>query len=388
MTTKRRAMLGLGVAVVLAAAAVGVFNVMSLTVDVARTERNVPVRVFGLGTVEARIQSAIGFQANGTLVELSADQGRKVREGDVLARLDDREQQARLAKAAAGVTNAKATLESAEAGLAKARTVLKLKETVNTRRQTLLKTGSTTREAADNALTEAQSARADLRIAESNLTVAKAGVENAQAEYDYQKVLLDNFTLIAPYDALIVERARELGTVLNVGEPLFKLVKADTVWVLGYIDESRAGHIEIGQKAEIHLRSRPDRVFAGHVARIDIESDRANEERRIYAVCDACPDRFHLGEQAEMTLTVATLEKAVLVPEIAVEGLDARRQRGTVWVANDGELKRRTVTFGHQTLDARLEIASGLKAGDEVVIGRAKGFEEGRAVAVRGATER
>jgi len=387
MIQKRRLILGLGVVVGLAAVAIGVFNFMPLKVEVAQAERNVPVQVFGLGTVEARIQSAIGFQANGTLVELSADQGRRVREGDVLARLDDREQQARLAKAAAGVTNAQAMLESAEAGLAKTQTVLKLKETVNTRRQTLLKTGSTTKEAADNALTEAQSARADVQIAESNITIAKASVENAQAEYDYQKVLLDNFTLSAPYDALIVERTKELGTVLNAGEPLFKLVKADTVWVLGYVDESRAGHIEIGQKAEIQLRSRPDRVFAGHVVRIDIESDRTNEERRVYAVCDECPDQFHLGEQAEMTLTVATLETAVLVPEIAVDGLDARRQRGDVWVVNDGELKRRTVAFGHQTLDARLEIVSGLEAGDEVVIKRVKGLKEGRAVTANGVSK-
>jgi HlyD family secretion protein len=388
MMTKRRLTLGLGVVVGLAVAAIGMFNFMPLKVEVAQAEHNVPVQVFGLGTVEARIQSAIGFQANGTLIELSADQGQKVREGDVLARLDDREQQARLAKAAAGITNARAMLESAEAGLVKAQTVLKLKESINTRRQTLFKTESTTKEVADQALTEAQSARADVQIAESNITIAKAGLENAQAEYDYQKVLLDNFALSAPYDALIVERTKELGTVLNVGEPLFKLVKADTVWVLGYIDESRAGHIEIGQKAEIHLRSRPGRVFAGHVVRIDIESDRTNEERRVYAVCDECPEQFHLGEQAELTFTVATLETAVLVPEIAVDARGARRQRGDVWVVNDGELKRRTVGFGHQTLDARLEIISGLEAGDEVVIKRIKGLKEGRAVTVSGVSEK
>ncbi|OEJ67167.1 efflux RND transporter periplasmic adaptor subunit [Magnetovibrio blakemorei] len=388
MTQKRRWILGLGIVVGLAAIVIGVIKIVPLKVEVAQTEQNVPVQVFGLGTVEARILSDVGFQTNGTLVELLADQGQRVREGTVLARLDDREQQARLVKAAAGVTNARAMLESAEAGLVKAKTVLKLKESINTRRQTLLRSGATTKEEADNALTEAQSARADLLIAESNISIAKASVENAQAEHDYQSVLLDNFTLSAPYDALVVSRTNELGTVLNMGVPLFKLVKADTVWVLGYIDEGRAGHIEIGQQVEIHLRSRPDRYFAGHVARIDIESDRANEERRVYAVCDECPDQFHLGEQAEMTITVDTLETAVLVPEIAVDGLDAQRQRGVVWVVQDGELKRRTVGFGYQTLDARLEIISGLETGDEVVIKRVKGLKETRAVTVNEVTER
>ena len=95
MKVKWRILLGLVVVAGTVAAAVSVFRFMPLKVELAQTEQNVPVRVFGLGTVEARIQSAIGFQANGTLVEIFADQGQRVREGDVLARLDDREQQAR-----------------------------------------------------------------------------------------------------------------------------------------------------------------------------------------------------------------------------------------------------------------------------------------------------
>ena len=51
-------------------------------------------------------------------------------------------------------------------------------------------------------------------------------------------------------------------------------------------------------------------------------------------------------------------------------------------------MKRRTVVFGHQTLDARLEIVSGLEAGDEVLVKRGKGLKEGRAATVSRVTER
>lgn len=64
------------------------------------------------------------------------------------------------------------------------------------------------------------------------------------------------------------------------------------------MDESRAGGVEVGQAAEVRLRSLPHETFAGHVARIDIESDRVSEERRVHVACDRCPPRFHLGEQA------------------------------------------------------------------------------------------
>jgi len=95
-------------------------------------------------------------------------------------------------------------------------------------------------------------------------------------------------------------------------------------------------------------------VRSARVARIGIESDRVTEERRVYVKCDQCPPRFHLGEQAEVLITVARLAKALLIPEAAVTGFDGGK--GTVWTVDGGRLKRRVVAFGHRTEDARLEV--------------------------------
>ena len=70
-----------------------------LSVEVASLASDVPVRVFGLGTVEARVLSKVGFEAGATLIELKADHGDRVAKGTVLARLASAEQEARLAKA-------------------------------------------------------------------------------------------------------------------------------------------------------------------------------------------------------------------------------------------------------------------------------------------------
>ena len=86
----------------------------TIQVQVATIQRDVPVEVFGLGTVEARVTSRIGFKVSGVLVELRADVGDRVAKGAVLARLDDREQTARAARAKA------ATVEQAEANLQRA----------------------------------------------------------------------------------------------------------------------------------------------------------------------------------------------------------------------------------------------------------------------------
>lgn len=371
------ALLGLGAV----GAAVFLFVFMRpLPVEVARPAEDVPIQVFGLGTVEARILSKVGFEVGAALVELNADHGDRVTQGDVLARLRSAEQEARVAKARAGVINAEAAIKTTEAAVGKARAVLAQKKRANKRKQALLARRTVSIETAEEAQTEEDVASADLTVTISNIEVAKAALEDAKAQYELERVLLDQHFLKAPYDAIVVKRHKELGSVLSPGEPLFTLVAAETVWALAYVDEARSGGIRLGQLAEVRLRSLPRQTFKGHVTRIDIESDRVSEERRVYIACDQCPETFHLGEQAEVLITTAVLDKALLVPETAVEGFDGTH--GTVWTVEDGDLHRRKATFGHRTLDSRLEIVEGL-AGDAYVVSSLRpGLREDRAATV------
>lgn len=333
----------------------------AITVQVAYPERVVPITVFGLGTVEARVLSDVGFEVGATLIELNADHGDRVRKDDVLARLRDDEQSARVAKAQAGVVNGEAALSMANTIVQKARTVLAQRQQTNRRQQRLLANNTVSAEVAEDAQLQQDVAAAELDVALSEVAVAKASLADARAQLEYDNVLLDQHVLRAPYDAIVVKRHRELGSVLNPGEPVFTLVDTTTVWALAYIDESRAGNIRVGQPVDIRLRSLPRIVIPGHVARIDIESDRVNEERRVYVECDQCLEAFYLGEQAEVTITTAELEEATLVPETAVAGFDG--EGGNIWVLNDQELHVLAVRFGSKTLDGRLEITAGLPDG-------------------------
>ena len=106
VTANRPAFL-LGVLIV-AIVALFLFGQRAVTVEVAIAEHDVPVTVFGLGTVEARVLSDVGFEVGATLTELNADHGDRVSKDTVLARLRDGEQTARVAKAQAGVVNGEA----------------------------------------------------------------------------------------------------------------------------------------------------------------------------------------------------------------------------------------------------------------------------------------
>jgi HlyD family secretion protein len=154
-------------------AAYFVYGNRPISVQTASVEHDVPVRVFGLGTVEARVLSKIGFDVGATLVELNADHGDGVSKGDVLARLNPGEQEARVAKARAALISAEANTTRADANLEKARAVLAQKQGANQRKQALASGNVISEEAAEEAQREEDVAKADVSVAMSEIDIAR-----------------------------------------------------------------------------------------------------------------------------------------------------------------------------------------------------------------------
>lgn len=357
-------------------AAILLYTNRPISVEVASVEENVPVRVFGLGTVEAQVLSKIGFEVGATLVGLNADHGDRVSKGQVLARLNAGEQEAKVAKARAALLVADVNIKKAAANLEKAQAVFAQRQEANRRKQALVGRDIVSQQVADEAARDEAVARADVAVAESEAESAKAQLTDTRAQLQFEETMLRHRTLVAPYDALIIERHKELGTVIKAGDPIFTLIAVGTYWGLAYVDEARAGFIQEGQRVDARLRSRPQEAFTGRVARIGLESDRVTEERRVFIKGDNPPPRVYLGEQAEFWITVDRLDKALLVPESAVHGYDGRQ--GRVWTVEAGRLHRRLVGFRHRTEDARLEISAGLPRDARVVARVVDGFREGR----------
>lgn len=352
----------------------------TLVTPVERAE-NVPIRVFGLGTVEARVVSKVGFEVGAAIVELNADHGDTIKKGQVLARLNDTQQKAKVARAAAALQSAEAATKRAEANLSKSRAILAQRTEVNRRKQELVSRQINSTQAGEEAQRDADVAIADVRVAESDIAVSKAQLSDAQSQLAYENAVLDQHTLLAPFDALVVDRQKELGSVIKAGDPIFTLIEQGSVWALAYIDESRAGAVKVGQPVEVRLRSLPAQRFAAKVVRIGIESDRVSEERRVYVKCDVCPPNFHLGEQAEVMITVDTLKAAQLIPEAMVSGFDGAK--GNVWTLEEGRLRRRSVRLGYRTEDARIELREELPAGVAVVAAADGELKDGQRARLR-----
>ena len=349
-------------------------------VSVATIQNDVAVEVFGLGTIEARVESKVGFKVSGVLVELHADVGDHVAKGDVLARLDNREQAAQVGRAKSAIEQSQANLQRALASVEKAKANLANARNISERRQKLVQSNSASVETAETAQAVQDAASADLTLANSDVLVAQANIGDAKAQQQLQAATLDLHTLTAPYDAMVTARLQELGSALTAGQPVFTLIDPKSVWTLAYVDESHTGEIRVGEPADIVLRSRPGQKMAGHVARIEPESDRVNEERRIEVAFDQIPPYANLGEQAEVYITTTRLARSLLVAEAAIIGLT--KTAGTVWTVENGLLQKHEVTLGRRLLDGRHEIIGGVPDGATVLARLPSGLRVGRAAKI------
>ena len=377
---RRRWMLGAAAGLVLGAGVLFLTE-RPLTVSVVQPEQDVALRIYGLGSVEARILSRVGFEVGAALTGLAADVGDRVVRGQELATLDPAEQEARTARARAAVAANVAALARAEATVARARSVLAQRQTANQRQQGLARRDVTSIQRAEEAQRDEDVARADLAVAQADVAVIRSQGADAAAALQQEKVLLARHRLSAPYDAVIVTRHAEAGTVVRAGDPIFTLIAPETVWIQAYVDEERAGQLALGQPGTIRLRSRPQAEFQGTIARIGLESDRVNEERRIWLTCTDCPQPLYLGEQAEVRITTGNRNSALMVPEVAITGFDGHR--GRVWLVRDGRLEQVELSFGARDDRGRVEVTGSLPDDAAIVARIPQGATEGRRARTR-----
>lgn len=347
-----------------------------LTVAFVQPETDVALRIDGLGTVEARVLTRVGFEVGATLLSLSADAGDSVAQGRILGTLHQGEQEARVARARAAVAANLANQAKAQASVVRALAVLAQREAANRRLVELARQDVATVRRAEEAQRDEDVARAEVAVAEAERDVILAQAQDAAAALQLEETLLAHRRLSAPFDAVIVARHAETGAVVRAGDPIFTLIDPATIWIQAYIDEERAGQLALGQPGTIRLRSQSAGEFHGSVVRIGLESDRVNEERRVWLNCADCPAEMFLGEQAEVRILTGTRDSALMVPEVAISSFDGFR--GQVWTVQDGRLARIELTFGARDDRGRIEVAGGLPDGAQIVASLPQGASEGR----------
>jgi len=321
--------------------------------------------LFGIGTVEARRAYLIGPIAAGRVERVLVDVGDRVTAGQLLAEMAPVDLDDRVASTAAAATRGRSSVSAAEAQERDARSRQSLAAAEARRYVELGQTGFASQSLVDAKLQEQRSADAQVAAAEAALTAARRDLPRLDADLGGVRRQRANIRLTSPVDGLVTSRDAEPGSTVIAGQSVLKLEDPGSLWIAVRLDQGRSSGLRVGLPARIILRASPGTPLAGKVVRVEPISDSVTEERIADVAFDALPEGVSTGEMAEVTLSLAPVRNALVVPNASL------RTRGVeigVWRRRNGSLTFVPVTTGAEGLDGKVQILDGLSAGDEVVV--------------------
>ena len=347
----------------------GPLGAAPVATTLARAERHSITETLAVtGSLHAREEIVVGAEVDGLrIVEILADVGDRVEQGQVLARLDGTmlriqlaQNTSTIAKAEASIAQVKASIAEAQAAEAEAADALK-------RTQTLGATGTTSPVQLLARETQAKVTAARTTAAEENLRIAKAEEALAEAQRSEIDLKIARTELKAPAAGTISQRAARLGAVAGiVSEPLFRLVRNSEIEFDAEVPETVLPQIEPGQEVEVWL-SGVSEAIGGHVRLVDPTVDKTSRLGRVAVALSRHP-AMRAGIFARGNITLGR-RQAVTVPLSAVVfGKDG----AYVQLATNNVVELRNVETGFKR-GTRVEIVNGLIEGQEVVV-RAAAF--------------
>ncbi len=319
--------------------------------------------VMGTGTLEARVKTTISPRIQERLAEVLVDQGDAVKSGQLLARLDDGETRQQVAIAQATLAAARATVERVRADEARAQAVLKQAQQDHQRSTELLAGKIAAQADFDKASEALRVAEADLKRSQSAILEAESQAFTAEKTLLYQREHLAFTEMHSPCDGLVTRRDRDPGGIVVPGASILQVVATNEVWISAWIDETAIAGLKEHQSARVVFRSEPAKAYAGEVARLGREADRETREFVVDVRVKELPERWAIGQRAEVFIETGGKSGVVVVPGAYVFWRDGKPG---VFVNDHGKVRWRDVVPGIRGLKD-LEVLSGLSAGEEIV---------------------
>jgi multidrug efflux pump subunit AcrA (membrane-fusion protein) len=244
---------------------------------------------------------------SGYVSQVNNDLGDHVKNGQVLAVIEDPELQAQFDKAQAGVQLAKAALEVAKRQLAGMQADLVLQQVTLKRQKELFAGKAATAQTLDEAQAKQGVSSANLETGKAKIRLAEADIEAAKAEADRLQALLQYDKIVAPYDCVVTRRLINPGDLVQAAtstrtSPLFSCQELDVVRVFADVPEASAADIRPGLPAEVKLYGLAGLTLRGTVTRIATALDPATRTMRVEIDLPNPDARLLPGMYAQVTL--------------------------------------------------------------------------------------
>jgi len=324
---------------------------------------NLTSRVFGVGTLKARRSFNLAPTMSSRVKRVLVDQGEQVIAGQLLVEMDAVDLEEKLNASRRAADKFANVIRAEEAQLTEAQSRLNSVSATFNRYQELRMSGFVSQEVFDLRQHEKNAATALFAAASANLAAAREDHARALADLRGINELLSQTKLLSPIKGIVTARFAEPGSALLGGQVALQLIDPNSLWVETRIAQKQAGQIRVGQIAEIVLRSQPQSVITGKVARIDLMSDSVTEERIVNVALSSSD--VSIGESAEVTIKFPDLNQVRSIPSAAIKRRD--KQIG-VWVLQEGTVQFKPVMLGVVTLDGRTQILEGLGDNEKVIV--------------------
>ena len=288
------------------------------------------------GTVEAVKQTTVAAQISGRVVEIRFDAGDRVKKGEVIVRIDEREASDALAGSRAQLAQAQATLVNARA--------------VYERTRGLFDQKFVSQAALDKAL-------ADYRAAQAQLEGAAAAVSQAGTVKSFA-------TVTAPYSGVVAARHVELGETVQPGKPLMTGFVPEDLRVVADVPQQRVARIGKDTTAVIELGNARERVTASSITVLPAADARTHTTRVRLGLPGYVPGTYP-GMYARV-LFILGQARRLAIPAAAV----VRRTEltGAYLVSEQGEVRFRQIRLGEAIGEDAVEVLAGLRPGEKVAL--------------------
>ena len=341
-----------------------------------------------VGTLTAVDQVTVSSEADGTVREILADLGDRVKAGQVLVRLDNerqryayQQQQAALARALAqyGATDPQHLPEPENTpDVRRARAELAQAESAFKRAQELLKRELIAQQVFDDAEVELQTRRAGVDVALQNARNLRASIQSSEAATKLSDRYLRDTEIRAPFEGSVERRLVNLGELVKAQMPVMAIVRNDPLKVTAEIPERMAPWIDSGRPVDLVVDAYAGRTFTGKVTRI---SPAVNTSTRAFPFEALVPNpdgALKPGTFARVHVESAKVDEVLTLPFAA---LQYRYGTNRVFVVKGDRLEMRELQVGER-LGERIEVTSGVKPGERVAVTNVETLNGGERVVV------
>ncbi len=312
---------------------------MKFPVEVMAIEpHEVEYAVNAVGSIEAFERVHVTARVAGAVEEVRFREGDLVKQGQVLARIESE-------RYLLGVRAAEAKEKRVAATLREAQASLKRREDAVAERADLIP------------VEELESWRTKVHVAEAELLEAKA--QREQAELNYR-----NSNPAAPVSGIIETRDVDTGAYVQAGTLLGTLIRREPMLLRFKVPEREARSLELGSIAQARMGA-SEAPLSAKITHVGQTAESSSRMVNVVAEVQSPPKTLRPGSFAEVSVRTGASDAAISVPELAVRP----SERGFLaFVVEEGVAKERKLTLGLRTGDGRVEIQSGLKEGDQLVV--------------------